>query len=259
MIEKRLGFIGGGRVTRILLEGFKRKGLAFEKVVVSDINPEALKLLKERVPNSEVVLNNNSLPASGDIVFLALHPPAVLPALGEIRSALRPQTILVSLAPKITLAKISEILGGFSRIIRMIPNAPSLVNAGYNPVAFGDGISRPEKDDLMRLFSALGECPVVKEDALEAYAIVTGMGPTYFWFQWEELVRLGVSFGMKSGEARNAVFQMIEGAVKTLFHSNLDPNEVMGLIPVKPLAEEEERIREVYRSRLETLYEKIKS
>jgi pyrroline-5-carboxylate reductase len=47
MIEKTLGFIGGGRVTRIILEGFKRKNLLFKEVVVSDINPDSLNTLKE--------------------------------------------------------------------------------------------------------------------------------------------------------------------------------------------------------------------
>jgi pyrroline-5-carboxylate reductase len=31
MIEKSLGFIGGGRITRIILEGFKRKDISFQK------------------------------------------------------------------------------------------------------------------------------------------------------------------------------------------------------------------------------------
>jgi len=85
MIEKTLGFIGGGRVTRIILEGFKRKNLLFKEVVVSDINPEALKHLKEKFLDITVALDNNPLPASGDLVFIALHPPAVLPALDDIK------------------------------------------------------------------------------------------------------------------------------------------------------------------------------
>ncbi len=258
MIEKTVGFIGGGRITRIMLEGFKRKGLAFEKVVVSDVNPEVLKLLKERVPDAEVVLNNNSLPASGNIVFLALHPPAVLPALGEIRSALRPEAILISLAPKITMAKISESLGGFRRIVRMIPNAPSIVNAGYNPVTFGNGISQPEKQGLLDLLSALGECPVVKEETLEAYAVLAAMGPTYFWFQWEELENLGAAFGLEREAARKALAATVRGAAQAHFHSGLTGSEVMDLIPVKPLKDEEEDIRSRFRQRLEPLYEKIK-
>jgi pyrroline-5-carboxylate reductase len=258
MIEKTIGFIGGGRVTRIILEGFKRKGLAFKKAVVSDINPEALKLLKEKFPDITLAPDNNPLPASGDIVFMALHPPAVLPALSEIRSSLRQESVLISLAPKITIAKISEILGGFSRIIRMIPNAPSLVNKGYNPLVFWERISRLERDQLLSLFAVLGECPVVKEETLEAYALLAAMGPTYFWFQWEELENLGAAFGLEREAARQALSAMVGGAERAYFHSGLTWPEVIDLIPVKPLKEDEEDIRSRFRQRLGPLYEKIK-
>lgn len=258
MLDKTIGFVGGGRIARIILEGLNRKGPAFEKLVVSDINPEALKLLKEKFPNATVALGNNSLPASGDIVFLALHPPAVLPVLNEIKSSLKQAAVLISLAPKITIAKISEILGGFRRIVRMIPNAPSIVNAGYNPVVFGSGISRQEIDELSRLFSVLGECPVVKEESLEAYAVLAAMGPTYFWFQWEELEKLGAAFGLEREAARQALSAMIAGAERAYFQSGLAGPEVMDLIPVKPLKDDEEDIRSRFRQRLEPLYDKIK-
>jgi len=259
MKEKSIGFVGGGRIVRILLEGFRRGNIQFQKVAASDTSPEILHKLKGLFPYVEIYPNDNRTPASAELVFLALHPPVLLDVLKDVKESLRADSILISLAPKITMAKISEILGGFARILRMIPNAPSIVNAGYNPIAFGAGISPQEKDGLLFLFSTLGKCPEVKEETLEAYAILAAMGPTYFWFQWEELARLGEMFGMSAAEARTSISRMIEGATKTLFHSDLKLGEVMDLIPVRPLAEDEQKIREVFRSRLEALYSKLKS
>jgi pyrroline-5-carboxylate reductase len=259
MIEKTLGFIGGGRITRIMLEGFKRKDLAFKKVVVSDINPEALKLLKETFLDITVAPDNNPLPASGDIVFMALHPPAVLPALDEIQSYLKQEAVLISLAPKIAISKISERLEGFNKIVRMIPNACSIVNRGYNPVAFSTSLDESERKHLMKILAILGDCPEVDEDKLEAYAIVAAMGPTYLWFQLYELEKIGTSFGLTPQEVRSAVTRMAEGAAMTMSESELVPDEVMDLIPVRPLAEEEETIKSLYRSKLEGFYNKLKS
>jgi pyrroline-5-carboxylate reductase len=42
-MKHTIGFIGGGRVTKILLQGFKNKDVKFEKVLVTDTNPEVLK------------------------------------------------------------------------------------------------------------------------------------------------------------------------------------------------------------------------
>ena len=104
-----------------------------------------------------------------------------------------------------------------------------------------------------------GECPEVVESKLEAYAIVTAMGPTYLWFQWQELQDLSESFGMTSAEAETGIAEMIAGAAKTLFGSGLAAEEVVDLIPVKPLGEEETIIRSMYKSKLTPLYEKLKS
>jgi pyrroline-5-carboxylate reductase len=173
--------------------------------------------------------------------------------------SIRPGTILISLAPKLSIAKLSQALGGFDRIVRLIPNAASGIGEGYNPVAFSEALNRQEKEEILSLLSALGKCPEVAENKLEGYAIVTAMGPTYLWFQWQELLSLADAFGMTSAEAQEAVAEMVAGAANTLFKSGMLPEEVMDLIPVKPLGEEETIIKAMYESKLRPLYEKLKS
>jgi pyrroline-5-carboxylate reductase len=178
--------------------------------------------------------------------------------LGGIKASLKPSAIFVSLSPKWTIANLSESLGGFSRIVRIIPNAPSIINEGYNPVAFSPSLSKDERKELVKMFKVLGNFPEVAEEKLEAYAIITAMGPTYLWFQLQELKKLGESFGLSSGELDEAIFAMVKGTGKTLCKSGLSSEEVINLIPVKPLAEEEQAIRNIYETRLNGLYQKLK-
>lgn len=258
MFNKTWGFIGGGRVTKIFLEGFKRSGNFPSKVIVSDNNIEVLEKLKKSYPSIEIIPNNNTAPAKADLVFLGLHPPVIGAFLNEAQNCLAPNSILISLAPKFTIAKLSEGLGGFNRIVRMNPNAPSIVNKGYNPVSFSHAISISEREELLKMFKLLGECPVVDESKIEGYAIITAMGSTYFWFQLQELKKIAESFGFESDEAECGIKHMINGAVDTLFGSGIPSEEVMNLVPVKPIAENEEQIKEMYRSKLIPLYNKIK-
>ncbi len=259
MSYKSIGFIGGGRITRIFLEALSRKKMLPATVVVSDASADALQKLKDRFPKVHTAQADNVKPAAQEIVFLALHPPAIGSGLGEIKSALKPGAVLVSLAPRFTIKALSEGLGGFNRIVRMIPNAPSIVGEGYNPVAFGPGISKKEKEDLSKLFKKLGDCPEVDEEKLEAYAIITAMGPTYLWFQLYELLELGRSFGLTDKQAWKGVKKMLKGALETIDESGLSPDEVMDLIPVKPLGEDEAAIRDAYRTKLTGLYQKLKA
>jgi len=59
-------------------------------------------------------------------------------------------------------------------------------------------------------------------------------------------------------EAAEATYRMVAGAARTLRESGLLPEDVIDLIPVKPLSDDEEAIREIYRSRLSPLYRKLK-
>ena len=108
--------------------------------------------------------------AAQDIVFLAVHPPVMAEVATAIKGSLKPGAIVVSLAPKFTMAKLTELLGGFARLARVIPNAPSVVNFGFNPVAFAPALTAADKAELTALLSPLGECPEVAEEKLEAYA-----------------------------------------------------------------------------------------
>lgn len=258
MTNRTIGFVGGGRVTRILLGGWKRCGGLPVKVVVSDGDAETLARLKARFSGVETTPGTSADAASQDIVFLAVHPPVMAEVAAGIKGSLKPGGLVVSLAPKFTIAKLTGLLGGFSRLARFIPNAPSIIGAGFNPVAFGAALNPAEKADITGLLAPLGEFLEVSEPKLEGYALLTGMGPTYLWFQLQTLREVAAGFGLSDAEIQPALQRMVCGAMRTLLESGLSPAEVMDLIPVKPLAEMEAQVTEMYRTRLPALYQKIK-
>jgi pyrroline-5-carboxylate reductase len=63
---------------------------------------------------------------------------------------------------------------------------------------------------------------------------------------------------MSPKEAKESLTKMLRGTLKTMTDSGLSPAEVMDLIPVKPIGEEETNIRNIYRTKLQGLYSKLK-
>ena len=257
MHHKTIGFIGGGRITRIFLEGWTRAQKLPAHVIVSEPNADTASKLKARFPSISTV-NDNGQAAGADIVFLAVHPPIMADTLAAIQGALKPDALVVSLAPKFNFAKLASLLGGFKRLARVIPNAPSVVNFGFNAVAFGSALNAADRAEVNALLAPLGECPEVAEEKLEAYAVLTAMGPTYLWFQLQALREVAAGFGLSEAEMAPALKRMVCGAARTLLESGLTPGEVMDLVPVKPLAEMEAQVGEMYRTRLPAIYQKIK-
>jgi len=251
------GFIGGGRITAIFLEALLRRGLAPDSITVSDKDEDVLARLEARFPGVTTT-RDNGRPAGCALVFLALHPPAMKEALPTLGRCVRPDAVVASLAPVLRLEQLATLLGGFERLARVIPNAPSVVGAGYNPVAFAPGLPAEARRRLEAVLDALGSHPVVPEDTLEAYAILAAMGPTYFWFQWQTLRELGVSFGLDAPSVDAALAAMVDGAAKTLFGWGRPYEEVADLVPVKPLAAAEAGIRGAYEGALPALHAKLR-
>ena len=255
-MKHSIGFIGGGRITKILLQAFSNKNVKFNNVVVSDINNEVTSRLKSAYPFIKV--ENSSVAAAQDIVFISLHPPVIMDTLELLKNDVRSDATVVSLAPKINIGKISSKLGQVKNIARLIPNATSYINDGYNPVCFSSGFNIAEKDSVLDLLRNLGHTFEVAEEKLESYAIVSAMLPTYFWFQWNYLEEIGVMTGLTKSESEAAVHQTLIAALNLMYNSELKPEEVIDLIPVKPIGEHESQISEIYKTRLLGLFEKIK-
>jgi pyrroline-5-carboxylate reductase len=255
-MKKSIGFIGAGRVTRILLQAFSNMNVKFSDVVVTDPNNDVTSKLKSIYPFVKVV--DASVAAAQDIVFLSLHPPVIMDTLELLKNNVRSDAAVVSLAPKINIAKISSKLGHVKNIARLIPNATSYINDGYNPVYFSPGFDSGEKESVLDLLKNMGHTFEVNEEKLESYAIVSAMLPTYFWFQWNFLEEIGVKTGLTKSEAEEAVHQTLIAALNLMYTSVLTPTEVMDLIPVKPIGEHEAQIVEIYQTKLIGLFEKIK-
>lgn len=258
MKTKALGFIGGGRITRIFLQAFVNKKAIFDSISVFDNNPDILRDLKQKFPFIQT-LDYASEAARKDIVFLALHPPVIMETLEKITGAVSEQTIFISLAPKISIKKIASVLKPVQQIVRLIPNATSVINHGYNPVSFGQGVSEIQKWYILEMLNLLGHTFETSEEKLEAYALLSAMLPTYFWFQWNELETLGSQFGLSETECRESIYETLNAALNTMYHSGMKPAEVMDLIPIKPIGENEAQIKAIYQEKLTALYEKIKS
>lgn len=256
MKTKSLGFIGGGRITKIFLQAFVNKITEFQSIVVFDPNSEVMISLKQQFPSIEIA-NDVYAAAGHSTVFIALHPPVIMETLDKIADTISRESLVISLAPKITIEKIAAKLKT-KNIARMIPNATSYINEGYNPMTFGPGFDDDEKSTLLKMANLLGNSFEVEESKLEAYALMSAMLPTYFWFQWNELANLGTQMGLSEEESKASVKQTLIAAINMMFNTELAPEQVMDLIPVKPIGEHQTQICEIYQSKLLSVYEKIK-
>jgi pyrroline-5-carboxylate reductase len=256
MEKYSIGFIGGGRITKIMLKAFINRQITFSSVKVFDINTDVVDALQKEFPFITVVGDYLTVFESS-VTFLALHPPVLKEFLESWKDG-KTNSIIVSLAPKITLEKMSKTFET-DHVARLIPSATSYINKGYNPITFSQKFDEKEKSLILNLLTNLGHTFEVAEPKLEAYAILSAMLPTYFWFQWNKLEKIGIQMGLSEEECRNSIKSALIAAVNLFFESGLTFQQANNLITYKPISENQQQIEDIYQTKLIELFNKIKS
>ena len=86
-----VGFIGSGRIARIMLGGWARAGALPGEILVYDADPAAVAALQADFRSVSAATLDEA--ASADLVFGALHPPAMPEMLAAIAGKLKAQAV----------------------------------------------------------------------------------------------------------------------------------------------------------------------
>ncbi|MFA5112443.1 MAG: pyrroline-5-carboxylate reductase, partial [Desulfobaccales bacterium] len=110
-----------------------------------------------------------------------------------------------------------------SRVIRVMPNTPTLVRAGMAALAPG---SRATSEDLalaLELFGAVGQAVMVEERLMDAVTGLSGSGPAFVAVFIEALADGGVKMGLPRPLALTLATQTVLGSARLCQEERLHP------------------------------------
>jgi pyrroline-5-carboxylate reductase len=250
---KTVSFIGGGRITRIILKGLSNKG-TLPDTTVYDIGEDVGKSIQASFEGVKIAKKIEEA-LKADVVVIALMPKIIVENAEIIKKGLSPDSFVLTLAPKITLFKVLELFG-ISRAARMNPSAPSIVNKGFNPVHFSEGSTESDKVLIRKMFGVLGEMPEVEDRLIDVFAVVSAMGYTYFDYQFAMLASLSKEFGVSDDLVKKSIKTLSEGTAETILNGNLG-DSALDLVPARPLKEIEETVKNAMKTKLTEQFEML--
>lgn len=206
-----IGFIGGGNMAEALIKGIINAGLYKPKCIfASDVLRERLDYLAKTY-GVQTENENSAIAAKVDVLILSVKPQKMVDVLNEIKSAVRPVTLIISIAAGKTLAGIGSVLTE-SPLVRVMPNTPALVGQGASGL-FANEKGKPLLEKALWIFSSVGIAAVVEtEHLIDAVTAVSGSGPAYYFFLMEEMIHAGVELGLSAEVAKKLVLQTAKGA-----------------------------------------------
>jgi len=217
----------GGAIAR----GLSRSGLAAGGVTTTNRSlvraaeldglPGVTSVALETKPSG-----NTDAAAAAGIVLVGVKPAMVPDLLREIAPALRPGTIVVSLAAGVTIETFEQILGSDAVVLRSMPNTPALVGRGVTGLAAGSRADAAAVGTARRLFETVGTVVEVPESQIDALSTISGSGPAYFFLVVEEFTKAAIGKGFAEAEARLMAEQTFIGAAALLEASDHDPAEL---------------------------------
>ena len=220
--------LGFGNMGRALVRGVLKAGLTPpENVTVTARTPTRLSAAATEF-GVQTTSNNRAAVDGADVVVLAIKPQNLEVVCDEIRGAVRPEQLVVSiLAGKATDA-IEALLKGDADgpslpVIRVMPNIPVMVDAGCSPYARGPHATDEHVEIVEALLGSVGETAEVPEHLMDAVTGLSGSGPAYVYMMIEALTDGGVKMGLPRDVSIKLAAQTIYGAALVVKETGLHP------------------------------------
>ncbi|MFQ3573499.1 MAG: pyrroline-5-carboxylate reductase [Thermodesulfovibrionales bacterium] len=220
-----IGFIGGGNMAEALIKGLTQN--RHRDIIFYDPSEQRVKHLMIKYGVGFVGSNIEVIKRSS-IVILAVKPQTISQVLEEIKTEVRPQQIIVSIAAGIKIGYISGLLST-NRVIRVMPNMPAMFEQGMSVISVSDGVLPDEVQSIVDIFKTVGEAVVMDESMMDAVTALSGSGPGFFAYIVEAFIRSAMHLGLTQQDAYLLTIQTFIGTAKVL-QSGLTPERLREMV-----------------------------
>ena len=226
MLDRTIAFLGAGNMAEALIKGLLRAGTARpESIIATGRRSERADELK-RAYGIRTTQDNLAAAREADIVILSVKPQAMDKLVVQVAPALDQRKLIISVAAGVPIAALERRLGAGARIIRTMPNTPSLVGAGACALSPGEHASEEDLAIATRIFQSVGTTTVLDENLLDAVTGLSGSGPAYIFLIIEALSDAGVKVGLPRYTALKLAAQTVLGSAQLLIETNAHPGQL---------------------------------
>ena len=180
-----------------------------------------------------IILDNKPLVEKSDIIFIATKPNQVEGVLKEISPLITADKLVVSIAAGVTTGFIESNLPAGTRVIRVMPNTPALVNEGMSGICGGKSAKADDLEYIQKMLSTIGKCIIVDESQIDIVTAISGSGPAFFYKVINDIARAGEKLGLDYEKSLLLSIQTAIGSAKMALNRTVSMEELISNVATK--------------------------
>ena len=228
--DRSLAVLGAGKLGETLIRGLLDAGvIQKERVVVTAAHAERVQKLRDELGVSGAASNPEAV-RGADLVLLAVKPQQVALVLTEVRAAIKPPQMLISVAASVSTGFIEKHLDHPVPVIRAMPNTPALLKHGMTGISPGTHASREHLEIARSIFGAVGRTVTVDEKHMDAVTGLSASGPAFIYIIIESLAEAGVKVGLPRDVATLLAAQTVLGSGAMVLETGEHPAKLKDLV-----------------------------
>jgi pyrroline-5-carboxylate reductase len=220
-----IGFIGGGNMAEALIKGMVQSGM--KDIIVSEPREDRRSYL-EKTYGAKTTSDNKEVVRQSSIVILAIKPQNMDDVTSEIAQYISGEKLVVSIAAGITLPYLTARLKT-SKIVRVMPNTPALVQEGMSVLSMCECIHDKEMGLVRGIFMSVGKVLVLPEKYMDAVTALSGSGPAFVALFAEAMIAAGIKMGLTEENASELAIQTVIGTAK-LLETGMPPHKLREMV-----------------------------
>lgn len=226
----KIGFIGLGNMARAIIGGMLDQGIVSAQDICGSAKTQRTLEAVQKEYGIDTKASNVAVAAECQTLVLAVKPQFLEGVIREIRDAVQPDTLIISIAAGKTLNWLEEAFGRRVKLVRCMPNTPALVREGCTGVCVNAAVSEEETRYSIRLMESFGRASLVEERLMDAVGAVSGSSPAYVFLFMEAMADAGVAAGMPRAQAYEFAAQAVYGSAKLMLETGKHPGELKDMV-----------------------------
>ncbi len=220
MEQKKIAFIGAGNMSRSIINGLVAQH--YPSILIKAANPSQEKLDKLHSELGVLTTNSNNEAIDwADIVVLAVKPHLMEQVCQSIKCEHLQSKLFITIAAGITSSRYNDYFGQDIRLVRCMPNTPSLLGLGMTGIYAANSVTHEDREISSDILKSVGEVMWVDDEShIDTVTACSGSSPAYFFLFMEYMQQSAIKMGLSGEEARQLIQQSALGAAQMVRHNN---------------------------------------